>query len=168
MFPSFWSDDLELCIFWEMPESGIWGHLFHSGINASLEPLPLSQWLSRLNIKQLEGRSLFEQTARERKALIQGLLKRDCDTLPMRVICLTPSTPMAGSVGIEFQLGNPSWMYKCTYEFELKYHATNPAVLNHRFHLAGLVLLDLAAPLSLIKRQMLKLPHTSMQLGYTT
>lgn len=89
LFPLFWTDDIELCIFWE--SSGEFGHLFHSGTNASLESLPFSQYLARHDPKIFQKRSLFEQTARERKLLLQSLLKPHPESFPIRVLVTASS-----------------------------------------------------------------------------
>ncbi|KAI8903727.1 hypothetical protein EDD86DRAFT_93033 [Gorgonomyces haynaldii] len=112
MFNLFWSDDIEICVFWEM--DSMFGHLFHSGTNCSLEPLPIASWLSRIDQKQLEGRSLFEATARERRHLIASLLKRHADASPVRVLCRTKTHN-----SVEFVLGNTSWMHTCEFDLEV-------------------------------------------------
>lgn len=89
LFPLFWSDDIELCVFWECEDKI--GNLFHSGINACYEFLPFSQYLSRHDPKVFQKRALFEQTARERKLLIESLLKSQPDSFPVRVLLEAPT-----------------------------------------------------------------------------
>ena len=89
IFPLFWTDDVEMCIFWDLPNSTQWGHLFHSGINTSLEPLPIASWLSRHDERVLNGKALFETTARERRLLISALLKKPTEGSPIRIVCFT-------------------------------------------------------------------------------
>ena len=83
MFGLFFQDDVELCLWWESKNRQ--GHLFHSGLNACLEsPVPLSSWLSKIDIKKLTSHILFEQTARERTKLISSFIKTE--ESPVRVM----------------------------------------------------------------------------------
>lgn len=84
LFPLFWTDDIEFSMCWGIPGTSHIGYLFESGIRASAEPLPISQWISQHDSRLMKRRrSLFEQTARERKFLLSVLLKE-----PTEISCI--------------------------------------------------------------------------------
>ncbi|KAI8920698.1 ER-golgi trafficking TRAPP I complex 85 kDa subunit-domain-containing protein [Entophlyctis helioformis] len=76
LFTLYWTDDLDLLLFWEAPQTGQRGHIAITGTNLNLySPLPLSAWFGRLDARTLAGRALFSATVRERTQLVTGLLK---------------------------------------------------------------------------------------------
>jgi hypothetical protein len=121
IFPLFWTDDIEFCVFWE--NNGEMGHLFHSGVNTSLDSLPFSQYLGRHDPKVFKKRSLFEQTVRERKLLMQSLLKPHTDSFPVRILLKNAAQGKIENnkcmVSVKFLVGNTSWMHSCHYDFTL-------------------------------------------------
>jgi hypothetical protein len=88
LFTLYWSDDLDIACFFECPVTGVQGHINVTGLNLSLEPaLPIASWFSGIDAKVLAGRALFERTFRERKELINSLLKvRVGDSSPVRLL----------------------------------------------------------------------------------
>jgi len=77
-------DDVDLSLFWDIPELGKQGHHYIIGINLSLQP-PLH--LHNLTASFNTTRALFEQTAREKAALTTSLLKmRHKDISPLRIM----------------------------------------------------------------------------------
>jgi hypothetical protein len=88
LFTLYWSDDLDFTCFFECPVTGVQGHIAVTGVNLSLEPaLPIASWFSGIDSKVLAGRALFERTFRERKELINSLLKvRAGDSSPVRIL----------------------------------------------------------------------------------
>ncbi|KAJ2997083.1 hypothetical protein HDV02_005897 [Globomyces sp. JEL0801] len=126
LFTLYWSDDLDLAIFYEIPTSNIRGHLMVTGVNLSLEPpLPITDWFSGLDSKTLAGRALFERTFRERKELIASLLKpKMAESSPIRVIIKADKEVTLGENGhcivpITINIGNTSWMHVADYELDL-------------------------------------------------
>jgi hypothetical protein len=88
--------------------TGVQGHITLTGLNLSLEPaLPIAGWFSGLDSKALAGRALFERTFRERKELINSLLKlRAGDTSPIRVIVECPTEACLSNDGyFSFMIG---------------------------------------------------------------
>ncbi|KAJ3221198.1 Trafficking protein particle complex 8 [Clydaea vesicula] len=96
LFTLYYSDDVDLTLFWEMPatsskEKKRLGHQYIMGINLSLQS-PLTEIQSKfLGGKNMEGipesRALFEQTVREKKTLINTLLKsKSKEVSPLRIV----------------------------------------------------------------------------------
>jgi hypothetical protein len=128
LFPLFWNEDFDLHVLFESgtSDSKILGEKSHFGLNFSLEPiLPLESWFSALDSKILAGRSLFEQTHRERNELIASILKsKQHDQSP--VIVLPSASAQEGDANydfvtaeIKFIICNTSWIHGMKFRFYL-------------------------------------------------
>lgn len=124
-FALYWTDDLDLVLFYNCMEAQFKGHLTLNGLNFSLEPaLPIAGWFSGLDEKVLAGRALFERTFRERKELITSLLKsKMSDSLPIRVILKCQAdTKLDGDYvvfPVTFLIANTSWMHQVEFDFDV-------------------------------------------------
>ena len=124
MFSLYWSDDIDIACFYECP-SGIHGHITITGLTLSLEsPLPIESWFSGLDAKALAGRALFERTFRERKELVDSLVKNKLsDSSPVRLILNCNPQVGIGADGfvlvpVQVSIGNTSCTHEAQYNFE--------------------------------------------------
>ncbi|KAJ3268862.1 Trafficking protein particle complex 8 [Terramyces sp. JEL0728] len=88
LFTKYWLSDLDMLVLFSNKDASIQGHLSINGFNLSLEqPLPIIGWFSGLDSKALAGRALFERTFRERKELVNSLLKsKGGENSPIRIL----------------------------------------------------------------------------------
>ncbi|KAI9364018.1 ER-golgi trafficking TRAPP I complex 85 kDa subunit-domain-containing protein [Zopfochytrium polystomum] len=134
LFTLYYTDDVDISILWEAPSPDEnapprAGHHYIIGINLGIQaPLQLHARLGRNSslLSQPTGRSLYAATARERKALIESLLKpRQKDVSPVRMILRTLSEYeydfATGNFVATFTavLRNTSWENSVKYKLDL-------------------------------------------------
>lgn len=97
LFTLFFTDDVDMMVFWRIPDQNVSGFHHIGGINLGLQsPLQLQSYLGA-KIREVTlkggrtlldgGRALFASTAREQKALVNSLLSSNSkDSSPVRVI----------------------------------------------------------------------------------
>jgi hypothetical protein len=87
LFTLYYSDDVDLTLFWIIPSSGSIGHQHIMGINLSLQS-PLHAVQSKFSGKGAElgvSRALYAETVREKKELVQTLVRGVKEDSPLRV-----------------------------------------------------------------------------------
>ncbi|CAG8490645.1 13824_t:CDS:10 [Cetraspora pellucida] len=84
LFPLYNTNDVDLSLYWNIPTLSRQGHHYIIGINLGVQQNPFRSQ----NITAIQGRALFEQTVRERNALINSLLKNKNfkDENPLKLI----------------------------------------------------------------------------------
>ncbi|RKO85395.1 hypothetical protein BDK51DRAFT_32411, partial [Blyttiomyces helicus] len=98
LFTLYLTDDVDLALFWEVPDTPqpTQGHHYIIGINLGLQaPLQLQARLGAIagSSQAAAGRALYAETVREKKALVASLLKaRQKDVSPVRLIIETSNT----------------------------------------------------------------------------
>ena len=92
-FTLYYTDDVDISLIWEVPSSSDGapsrqGHHYIIGINLGIQaPLQLHARLGKSLSSQPASRSLYAATVRERKALIESLMKpKQKDVSPVRLI----------------------------------------------------------------------------------
>ncbi|RIB08725.1 ER-golgi trafficking TRAPP I complex 85 kDa subunit-domain-containing protein [Gigaspora rosea] len=124
LFPLYNTNDVDLSLYWNIPTLSRQGHHYIIGINLGVQQNPfLSQ-----NITTIQSRTLFEQTVRERNALINSLLKNKNfkDESPLKLV--TQCTDVYEHdfrnrsfcvVPIKISVKNCSWNRRIGYTLEM-------------------------------------------------
>ncbi len=89
-FATYLTDDIDLCLFWDIPGTNRRGHHYVMGVNLSLQsPMNLQGRIGRKSLETIANKSsnaLFAQTVKEQKALLSSFLKsRSKEICPIRV-----------------------------------------------------------------------------------
>ncbi|KAJ1554867.1 hypothetical protein HK405_003864 [Cladochytrium tenue] len=143
LFTLYYADDVDISLLWEAspsagtppaatadPAAVAAGHHYIIGINLAIQaPLQLHARLGRgsaLQANPQPGRSLYAATTRERKALVESILKpRQKDVSPVRLILRTGSEythdfgESAFVAAFAAVLRNSSWESSVNYKLEL-------------------------------------------------
>jgi hypothetical protein len=92
IFTTYYTDDVDVCVFWEIPSANRKGHHYIMGINLGAQgPLQLQNRMGKKTLEQLSSnttsKALFARTVREQKALIESIVKQKFkETSPLRVL----------------------------------------------------------------------------------
>ena len=123
LFPSVWSDDLDIIFFFQTADDQRQGLIAMPGINLYSESaLPFEEWISGINLKALLGRSLFQKTHEDKGEFIKSLFKRrGAGMSPLQVAIRPINETLAKSFAedIDFTLSNNSWMGSLTYDLQI-------------------------------------------------
>ena len=101
LFTLYFTEDVDIFVFWQVKEHDISGFHYIGGINLGLQsPLQLQAHLgAKIREATLRGektllaggRALFASTAREKKELVNSLMKKTGnDSSPIRIIMVYP------------------------------------------------------------------------------
>ncbi|KAI9276284.1 ER-golgi trafficking TRAPP I complex 85 kDa subunit-domain-containing protein [Sporodiniella umbellata] len=152
LFTLFNSGDVDLTIYWNIPEINRRGHHYIIGVNLGIQQNPFQGNSSEL-VNQ-KSRAMFEATAKERLALINSLTRNRAikDESPVKILVSAPDKrdhdfEKEGlmKVPISLSLMNCSWNRTSNYRLELlpwsktdQKNTNNKAYLNvYPFHWNG-------------------------------
>ncbi|KAL0095278.1 hypothetical protein F4703DRAFT_1063520 [Phycomyces blakesleeanus] len=154
MFTLYNSSDVDLTIYWNIPNMKRHGHHYIIGVNLGIVQNPFQGQVT--SSKGNSGRTMFEQTAKERATLLSSLTKNKVlkDESPVKLMVKTNDTinhdfEDEGLLGVpvDIVLKNCSWNKTATYTLELMSWTENkvaqsqksakPTLNIHPFHWTG-------------------------------
>ncbi|KAF7724948.1 Trafficking protein particle complex 8 [Apophysomyces ossiformis] len=154
LFTLYNSSDVDLTLYWDIPNMKRHGHHYIIGINLGIAQNPFQGRVDA--IAGGNSRTIFEATAKERWALVNNLLRNKAikDESPIKLVIETPNTAQHNfgkgllKVPVRITLKNCSWNKSARFRLELvswaDYQAlqsqksgTRPSLNVHPFHWTG-------------------------------
>ncbi|KAI9015853.1 hypothetical protein CLU79DRAFT_335245 [Phycomyces nitens] len=144
MFTLYNSSDVDLTIYWNIPNMKRHGHHYIIGVNLGIVQNPFQGQVTAS--KGNSGRTMFEQTAKERATLLSSLTKNKIlkDESPIKLMVKANDAvhhdfEEEGLLGVpvDIILKNCSWNKTATYTLELMSWTENKVAQSQKRHVAN-------------------------------